>query len=507
MSVSRIKAAVTVHPAFTIGDVDPRIYSGFIEHLGRAVYTGIYEPGHPEADEQGFRKDVLALVRELDMPLTRYPGGNFVSAYRWEDGVGPRDKRPKRLDYAWAALEPNTFGTNEFVDWCRKANTAPMMAVNLGTRGPAEAADMVEYCNHPSGTALSDLRREHGYERPHGIKTWCLGNEMDGPWQSGAKTAAEYGRIAAESAKLMKKIDPSIELAACGSSSPAMPTFGAWETEVLRHTMPHVDLISLHRYFSRPAAGSTADFLAYADDLARYIQQTAAVCDAVSAERKTAKRINLSLDEWNCWYHSRGQESRSAAWTAARPLLEDIYTFEDALVNASALNTIINNADRVKAACIAQTVNVIAPIMADAGGRAWRQTIFWPQYYASRYGRGTVLRQSVSAPSYRARPDKSLPEVDASYLSSAVIMNSARRETAVFAVNRHTDAAMELTVDLSSCGVSSVIESIAMTGDRDAVNSADHESVRPERAAVTVKNGILTAELPALSWSMIRLSC
>ena len=241
------KSTLHLHPAYTVGDVDPRIFGSFIEHLGRAVYHGIYEPGHPTADEEGFRGDVIDMVKKLGVPIVRYPGGNFVSGYKWEDGTGDKSKRPRRLELAWGVTETNEVGIDEFQSWCKKADSQVMMAVNLGTRGPEEARQLVEYCNHPGGTEYSDRRRANGFEEPFGIKVWCLGNEMDGPWQMGAKTATEYGRIAAEAAKLMKWTDPSIELVACGSSGYGM--CGDWEAEVLRHVYDHVDYLSLHNYY------------------------------------------------------------------------------------------------------------------------------------------------------------------------------------------------------------------------------------------------------------------
>jgi alpha-L-arabinofuranosidase len=247
---------VRLRPDAIIGTTDRRLFGTFVEHLGRCVYGGIFEPGHPEADERGFRRDVLALVRELAPTVVRYPGGNFVSGYNWEDGIGPVQQRPRRLDLAWLSTETNQFGTNEFIDWCRAAEVEPMLAVNLGTRDGDAARQLLEYCNHAGGTALSEQRRAHGWDAPHGVKLWCLGNEMDGPWQMQAKTADEYGRIATETAKLMRWVDPSVELVACGSSGPNMPTFGAWEQTVLEHCFEHVDAISLHLYVNDYAGGT-----------------------------------------------------------------------------------------------------------------------------------------------------------------------------------------------------------------------------------------------------------
>ena len=313
-------ATLTLDPAFTIGTVDPRLFGSFVEHLGRCVYTGVYEPGHPTADEHGLRRDVLELVRELGVTVVRYPGGNFVSGYRWEDGVGP--ERPVRLDPAWKSIEPNAFGLGEFMIWTRRAGVQPMLAVNLGTRGMQEACDLLEYANHPGGTALSELRVSHGAPEPYGIRIWCLGNEMDGPWQTGHKTAHEYGRLAAETARAMRMIDPDLELVACGSSGAGMPTFGAWEATVLEEAYDQVDYISLHAYYE-PLNGDLETFLASGAMMEAYIEDAIATCDHVRAKLKRDKRIYLSFDEWNVWYMSRHQADPPTEWRHAPRLLED----------------------------------------------------------------------------------------------------------------------------------------------------------------------------------------
>jgi alpha-N-arabinofuranosidase len=278
------KAKIILDKDFRIGEIDKRIYGSFIEHLGRAVYGGIYEPGHATADDKGFRQDVLDLVRELNVPIVRYPGGNFVSGYNWEDGVGPVEKRPKRLELAWRTVETNEVGTNEFADWCKKAGAEVMMAVNLGTRGPDEARNLVEYCNHPKGTYYSDLRASHGYKDPHNIKVWCLGNEMDGPWQMCSKTADEYGRIACETAKMMKWVDPSLELVACGSSGRGMSTFAEWEATVLNHTYEYVDYVSLHTYVGNPN-NDLGNYLAQSVGFDSFISSVISTCDYVKARK------------------------------------------------------------------------------------------------------------------------------------------------------------------------------------------------------------------------------
>ncbi len=294
-------ATLTADKAYTVAQTDDRLFGSFIEHLGRAVYGGVYQPGHPLADEDGFRRDVLELVRELRVPLIRYPGGNFVSNFFWEDSVGP--VRQPRLDLAWRTLEPNTFGLDEFARWTKKAGADIMMAVNLGTRGIADACNLLEYCNHPSGTRYSDLRRSHGRELPYDIKLWCLGNEMDGPWQLGKKTMEEYGRISEETAKAMKLIDPSIELVSCGSSYRDMPTFPQWEAVTLEYNYDYVDYISLHQYYGNLNQDSS-DYLAQTDDMEEFIHTVISACDYVKAKKRSKKTIHLSFDEWNVWFHS-----------------------------------------------------------------------------------------------------------------------------------------------------------------------------------------------------------
>ena len=355
-----LAARVVIDPAARVAPVKRRLFGSFVEHLGRCVYTGIYEPGHPTADEDGFRGDVLALTQELGVSVVRYPGGNFVSNYRWEDGVGPRDRRPVRRDLAWRTIETNEVGTDEFIKWAGRAGVEPMLAVNLGTRGVAEALDLLEYANHPAGTALSDQRVANGAPDPHAVRLWCLGNELDGPWQTGHKTAAEYGRLAAETARAMRQADPDLELVACGSSHSSMPTFGSWEATVLEETYDVVDYISLHAYYEEHD-GDPGSFLASAVDMDRFIDAVTATADHVRAKLGATKRIDLSFDEWNVWYLSRFQnDGPEPGWPRAPRLIEDRYSVTDAVVVGSLLISLLRHADRVAVACLAQLVNAIA---------------------------------------------------------------------------------------------------------------------------------------------------
>ena len=502
---------------FAIGETDRRLFGAFVEHLGRCVYGGIYEPGHPKADAKGFRTDVLELVRELGPTIMRYPGGNFVSGYNWEDGVGPVEKRPRRLDLAWMSTETNAFGTNEFMDWCRAANIEPMMAVNLGTRDGDAARRLVEYCNFPGGTELSDLRRQHGWPEPHNVKFWCLGNEMDGPWQMETKTAVEYGRVAAEAAKLMKWVDPSIELAACGSSARNMPTFGEWEDTVLEHTFEHVDYISLHTYLNDYAADTEA-FLASPDLMDSFIDEVVAIADAVAARRRSSKRIMLSFDEWNVWYRTRRKsEGRTKlGWPVAPHILEEVYTMKDALAFGGACISLLNHADRVKSACLAQLVNAIAPIMTEDGGPAWRQTIFHPFKHFSHFGRGRVLRSQVESPTYsanyydpRGTADLHYPLPAVPYLKLAAVHDEADGAVTLFALNRHLSEEMPLDVRARGFEGLEVIEALAMhDGDLEAVNTKETpDRIRPGKLdGVRIDRERVTATLAPASWNIIRLA-
>ena len=499
------QAKMLLEKDFIIGQIDRRIYGSFIEHLGRAVYDGIYEPGHPLADEQGFRKDVMAMVQELKVPIVRYPGGNFVSGYDWEDGVGPQASRKKRLELAWRSLETNEVGVNEFVDWAKKADTEVMMAVNLGTAGIKEAANLLEYCNHPGGTHYSDLRISHGYKNPHNIKTWCLGNEMDGPWQIGHKTAQEYGRLALETGKVMKLIDPTIELVSCGSSSAAMPTFPEWEATTLDHTYDIADYISLHQYYGN-RDNNTSNFLAQSLDMDHFIKTVISTCDYIKAKKRSKKDINLSFDEWNVWFHSNKDDDdtmKNRPWQKAPSLLEDMYTFEDALLVGCMLITFIKHADRVKMACLAQLVNVIAPIMTESNGGAWRQSIFYPYLHASLYGRGVALRPVVSSPKHDTKDFTDVP-----YLETTAVYNEENKEITIFAVNRDLDEGMVVACDIRSFGTGRLIEHLVLEcDDLKAVNTLASSPVKPHKNGKTeIDGGKLEIVLNKSSWNVIRIA-
>ena len=504
------RATVRLDPAFTVGPVRPRTFGSFVEHMGRCVYTGIYEPDHPDADELGFRTDVAQLVRELGVTVVRYPGGNFVSNYRWEDGVGPKADRPTQLDLAWRSVETNQVGTDDFVDWARGVGVEPMMAVNLGTRGVQEAIDLLLYCNAETGTSWPDQRAKNGHPEPHDVRVWCLGNEMDGPWQMGHKTAEEYARVAEETARAMRRVDPGLELVACGSSNRGMPTFGTWERVVLERCFDLVDHVSAHAYYE-PVDGDVDSFLASGEDMHRFIESVVATADHVAAVKGSDKRIMVSFDEWNVWFQERFHGESSLEIREAPELIEDVYDVTDAVVVGSLLITLLQHTDRVSMACQAQLVNVIAPIATRPGGAAWKQTIFHPFALTARYARGTVLRPAVRCD---ATPTQAFGPVDALVVTATHDPDTG--DLTVFVVNRSRTETAELTLDVAAAvgghPTANALGAHPQVHDDDpsATNTEDHPdrvTPRPGDAAVDGTDGTtLTATLPPISWHCIRLS-
>lgn len=494
-----MKAKILTNKHFVLGHIDERIYGSFIEHLGRAVYEGIYAPDHPSADEDGFRTDVLDAVKRLNVPIVRYPGGNFVSGYHWEDGTGDKSRRPRRMDLAWNALEPNEVGIDEFQAWASKANAQVMMAVNLGTGGVEDAANCVEYCNSEQDTCWAEKRRENGFAEPFRIKTWCLGNELDGPWQIGRKTSVEYARLAGETAKVMKRVDPDIELVVCGSSYPGMPTFGQWEYDVLNECYEAVDYLSLHSYYNN-ISGDTPRFLAQAEVMDAFIKGTAAICDAVKAKKHSDKVMMLSFDEWNVWYNQNNPPYEQ--WKVAQHRLEEDYSFEDALTVGCLLQTLQNNCDRVKIACLAQLVNVIAPIRTESSGALWLQSIYYPFLYASNYGRGVCMRTVVESEAYSV---EGIGSVD--YLKASVIHNAQAREIVVFATNRNLTESVALELCFEDFGACRIVEHVELYHEElKCKNSAEVENIKPGRVEICRDVGErLRVSLKKHSWNMIRV--
>lgn len=498
-------ARIILERSNTIAPVNRRVFGSFVEHLGRCVYDGIYEPSHPTANADGFRLDVVDLVKELGSTTIRYPGGNFVSGYRWEDGVGPRSERPRRLDLAWHSLETNEVGIDEFARWCALTGSELMMAVNLGTRGIQAALDLLEYSNHPSGTELSDLRVSNGAPQPHGIKMWCLGNEMDGPWQIGHMDAADYGKLAGRTASAMKTVDPSLELVICGSSGSSMPTFGDWERTVLEHAYESVDFISCHAYYQE-RRGDLASFLASAIDMQYFIETVISAADHVGSKKRSDKKIMLSFDEWNVWYLDESHEAAKSqeGWPYAPRLLEDVYSVADAVVVGDLLMTLLSNADRVTSASLAQLVNVIAPIMTEPGGGAWRQTTFFPFSVTSRLAKGVVLRPRIEVATYQTAVHGV-----AELVHSIATWDEQTGRTAVFLVNRDIHTPITVSIDMKSLDATQILECTSLSdADPYAKNTSDERervALQPNTTGV-LKDGILTVTLAPVSWTAVALS-
>ena len=488
---------ITLHTQFQIGPVDPRIFGGFLEHMGRAVYQGVYDPDSAHADANGCRTDVLSALNRLKMTALRYPGGNFASGYHWLDGVGLREQRPTMRELAWQSSEPNRFGTDEYIALCRQMEWTPMLTVNLGTGTPEEARNWVEYCNCPPGSKYADMRAANGYADPHQVKLWCLGNEMDGPWQLGHVPADQYAIRAQQAGKMMKDVDKSIELVACGSCGVGMPTYMEWDRQVLDYLGDLADYVSLHRYVGN-RNDDTPDYLAVTNSIDRQIEEMDAVCRFVQAKRRSPRRAYLCFDEWNVWYKNMQMDGEGKF---APHLIEEVYNLEDALVVAGFLNSFIRHADVVKIANIAQIVNVIAPILT-RGDEMLIQSIFYPFEMFSRRREGASLRPVVTGPSYTGQTNG-----QAHYIDTSAIVNSDRLH--VFASNRHLTEAAPVRVALSDQAITAFDNGELLTGpSATAANSFEQPNiVKPiPLTGVKITNGQAQVELPPLSVVAMTLS-
>ena len=494
---------IIIDKAYEIGTVERDVWGSFIEHMGRAVYGGIYERGHKTADADGFRGDVAAVVKELGVPVLRYPGGNFLSGYDWKDGIG--SNRPVRLDLAWGQLEPNEVGLHEFYNWAKRVNSRVMLSVNLGTGTPKEAAQLVEYCNYPGGTYWSDLRRKNGQKDPMGIDVWCLGNEMDGDWQIGHLTAEEYGRKAHETAKLMKWVDKDIRLVACGSSSPGIKTYPDWDATVLRHTYEDVDFLSLHRYYSYDENEREFDLRSAHTDFNAFIKTVCATADYVKASLRSKKTMKLSVDEWNVW-HTRPVyncknvyiDNDEGRFTVGPPRGENVYDVTDAISLAGQICALINNADRVKMGCLAQLVNVIAPIMTQNGGGVYKQTTYYPFAMAVKHAKGTAIGTVVQS-----------PKRESQYGDSEEVYAACTHENgeyALFVINK-SETAKEYALDFAGTAVQ-MTERTQLTGELHAYNDFAHPNAVVPTACKTAKEkaSAFTVVLPAHSFTLFRFT-
>lgn len=489
-------ARISLDAERVIGTISPLLFGGFAEHMGRCIYQGIYDPSSPHADEQGFRRDVLDALRELNLRIMRYPGGNFLSGYEWRDGIGPRDKRPRRRELAWHSTETNQFGTHEFMEFCKKINTLPMLGVNLGTGTIQSAADLVEYCNAPLGSYYADLRAANGQREPFGVKYWCLGNEMDGPWQIGHLDAGEYARKSREAAKMMKWQDPSLKLILCGSSTSDMPTYPEWDRVVLEHCWDKVDYLSLH-YYAGNRNDDTASYLALARQFETHIDTLAGILRYVKSKARSNHDVYLSWDEWNVWYKDR---SGNGGWSEAPHLSEEIYNLEDALVVAQWLSVFLRRCDILHIACIAQIVNVIAPLHTNADG-ILKLTTFYPLLLFSRYAAGLALDPLVKAPSYETSAYGEMPllDVSASY-------DPEKQTGAVFIVNRSQTDSLSTEV-LWQTGAPRRITAIHQLAGNDpkAANTFEQPDTIGVQTSpgMEVVDGKVTLQLPPLSFTVL----
>ncbi len=489
---------LTLHPVFTIAPVDPRIFGGFLEHMGRCVYGGLYDPDSPQAGTDGLRRDVVAALRELRYTTVRYPGGNFASGYHWRDGVGR--ERPVRQELGWRSIEPNTFGTHEFMAACRALDWTPMLTVNLGTGTPEEARDWVEYCNRPTGTALTDERAANGDPAPFKVPLWCLGNELDGPWQMGAVPARDYAWRAQQAAKLMKRTDPEIELIACGTCSQGLPTYLDWDQTVLEVLGEHLDYLSIHKFAVRNRAlelgtpEATRDILSLPLGLEQFVRAVDATCRRVAAKQKRDEPVRLCVDEYNVWYRTLNAESQDGRWTQAPPLLEEVYSLEDALVIAGYLNVFIRHADCVKLANLAQMVNVLGPLQT-RGDALLKQALFYVLRAYAQRRTGIALDGRLQGGTFDGSYGPA-PRIDFS-----AILDGERLH--VFLVNRSLDSTETLVLDTPGLPVRGLVSAELLTADHpsDCNSFEAPERVLPrDFDAVEIVDAQATLRLPPVSF-------
>jgi alpha-N-arabinofuranosidase len=486
------RARVKIDTERVVGDIDPKLYGNFVEHLGRCIEGGIFDEKSPLADANGYRRDVLDAVRKLKVGLLRWPGGNFSSNYQWRDGIGPRDQRPPRLEMAWGTVESNRFGTHEFLNYAETLKTEPYVCANLGTGSWTDAQQWVEYCNSAEDTAMTRLRKQNGRAAPWKVTHWGLGNEMDGPWQMGHRSADDYGKFALEAAKLMKWTDPKIKLIAAGSSN-----FGGdadwtgWNRTVLEYLRHHADYLSIHMYVGN-AANDYEDFMACSVELNQRIKTVAGIIDAALASEAPSRRIYIAWDEWNVWYRARGEGKETG-----RRILEERYNLEDALVVATFLNAFVNHADVVKIANMAQLVNVIAPIFTDEK-RLYLQTIYYPLQLFANNSSGKALELFVDSPKYKCRRFDDVPYLDA----SAALDHGT---LVVNAVNRHRDQALEVDFEIQDKRFAGPVEAVEVNGpDIKSENDFDRTTVQPAARSATAEGPRLRYRLPPHSYTMLK---
>ncbi len=506
-SVEAQNARIKIDIERTIGEVDSLIYGNFLEHLGRAVYGGAYDPNSPHANEKGFRTDVIQASKDLNVTLLRYPGGNFVSNYHWQDGVGPVEDRPNRMELAWHRLETNHFGTNEFMQFTRAIGAKPYFAVNMGTGTIEEAQRWVEYTNVESGPYYAQLRKKHGFEDPWNIKYWSLGNEMDGFWQIGHLNAEDYSKKARETAKVMRLTDPSIKLVAAGSSNfrPGADPMH-WNRIVLDELKNVVDYIAIHMYVGNPD-DNYYNFLSTPLVLEERTQLVRGLINEMMAKADRGDRdpIYIAWDEWNIWYRARVGDSMTG-----ERALEEHYNLEDALVVTGFLNSFVRNADIVKIANMAQLVNVIAPIFTNKND-LFKQTIYYPLQLFSEHTYGTSLDVFVDSETYDTDRfyvglgESQTQQNDVPYLDvSATYKDNG--EVIINVMNRHKDKAIITDLISQKGEFSGPFEVYEVNGPNvKAQNDFDETNVKTEKKSdLSVDGEEFTYSFPAHSYTMLK---
>ena len=500
------KARSVVNASFVLGEVSDFLFGQYFEPLGRCTHEGMYEPGHFSSDEDGWRMDVFELVREMGITCFRYPGGNFTATYRWEDGVGPRAERPVRMEPAWLSIEDNSIGTNEYVEYVKRLGAETLMCFNMGTRGVEEACDLVEYCNWPGGTYLSDLRRKHGYESPHDIKYWCIGNEVEGEWQIAQRRPSDYSWLCKQVGKAIKRMDPNYQIIASGTSGSGLSSFIEWDLEVLDEAYEYIDGLAFHCYTNRFETDTTLRYLAHTAKLDHDLSAIEGACRAIKAKKRSKKDIWLSLDEWNVqsfeMIHLQTDRPKRGIkpWMVHPPVLEQTYTMEDALALGLQFIVFFKHCNSIKIACMSLLVNSLAPIMTEKGGPAWRQPTYFPFMHCSKYGRGEVLQTVIECETYEDELHGTVPYVEA-------VMTKNENNLTLFAVNKH-DNFCDVVCELQGFDGYKLVEHIVLShDDLFAVNTAkDQNNVAPRTSDnASVDGGILQARLDGYSWNVIRL--
>ena len=486
-----VQARIKIDIDRAIGDVDPLLFGNFAEHLGRMIYGGILDEGSPLSDADGYRKDVADAVRALGVSILRWPGGNFVSGYNWKDGIGPKDKRPVRAELAWHALETNRFGTDEFLRYAERIGAAPYICINLGLGTIDDARHWVEYTNEARRTFWADERRKNGHAAPWKVTYWALGNEIDGPWQLGHKSADEYARVALEAAKAMRAVDRDIRLIASGSSNYGADWIG-WNRTVLQTLHNTVDYISLHTYIQN-RDNDFERFMAWSQTIDRYIEVTASLIKEVQASQPNPRPIYVAYDEWNVWYRANERNG-----------LEEVYNFEDALATSLFFNAFFRHADVVKMANLAQMVNVIAPIMTNKDGLFLQPTYFPIAEYGRQRG-NTAIGAWVSSPTYRVGTRPPL-----GYLDVSSTFNPQTREVFVNVLNRSKDRDLATRIENQEGRLvpEAAVWELNHPDLKATHTFGDDRKIRPSTRtiALRVTDHAFTYTFPAHSLTILRLT-